>query len=104
MLHPAQATADDGGKHVNSQMVGKCRLGIYPVFYDDVGEIGAIGLTRAWVGTARAGTAMTPAQVVNAHNEESIRVDGLARTDTGIPPAWFCIVLVMKSSCVVMTG
>ena len=47
---------------------------------------------------------MAPTQVVHAHNEEGIGIDGLAWTNTGIPPARLCIALLMQTSRMVMTG
>ena len=84
-------------------MVGKCGLGIHPIFDDNVGKVGSIRFTRARVDAAGASTAMTTAQVVNAYDEESICVDGLARADTGVPPAWFCVILLMQSCRMVTT-
>ena len=103
-LHAAQAAADHGGKNIDTQMVRKGGLGIHPVFYDNVGKVWPIGLARARVDTAWTSTAMAPTQVVHAHDKKGIRVDGLAGANTGIPPARFCVVLLMQSSRMVMTG
>ena len=103
-LHAAEAAADHGGKNIDTQMVSKGGLGVHPVFYDNVGKVWPIGLARVRVDTAWTSTAMAPTQVVHAHDKKSICVDGLVGSNTGIPPTRFCVVLLMQSCRVVMTG
>ena len=45
---------------------------------------------------------MTAPQVIQAHHKKTIGINGLARTDTGVPPTWTFVVFVVKARCVVM--
>ncbi len=86
-LHATQASAHHRRKRFNAQAVGQQSLGLDPILDRDHGEVAAVGLARRGVHTGRAGGAEAGAQVVHAHDKESIRVHGLAGAHHVVPPA-----------------
>ena len=103
-LHAPETSANDGCELLNLKMIGKQGLAFHPVIDRDGGEQGAELLTGVFIDCARTGGSGTAAEIVAADNVKPIGVDGLARTDTDVPPAGFGIVHAVKAGGVVITG
>ena len=87
-LHAAQAAAQHGGEPLDAQAVQQTRLRIHPVLHRHHGKIRTIGLARGRVGVHGAGRAEAGAQIVDADDKELVGIDGLARADHVVPPAF----------------
>lgn len=103
-LHTTQATTHYRGPLLNTEMVGKPCLALDPVFDCHDREIGSIGFAGFGMWSGRAGGAITATKVVETNDKETIGVDGFARANAGIPPAWFAIIHAVIAGRMVVPG
>ena len=86
-LHAAHRPADDAVPAPDAELVGDRRLAADHVADRHHGEAGAVGASVVGMERRRAGRALAAAEDVDAHDEEPVGVDRLARPDRAVPPA-----------------
>jgi hypothetical protein len=101
-LHCAEAAADDCGPTVDAQYVRKLRLRSDPIAHGDHRKIGTINAARFGIDRPGTGAAVAATDIVEAHDEKSIRVDRLAGSNAGIPPTGSLVGRTVETGSVMM--
>ena len=86
-LHSAHRAAGDAKQHVDAEVVDEHRLGPNHVGDGDQRQVESIGGAGRRIGRGRPGGSHAAADDIGADDEETERVDRLARTDHRLPPA-----------------
>ena len=86
-LHAAEASAHHGGPLRDAELVGESRLRVDPVLDGDQRKLRAPRLAGRRIDRERPGRAEAAAEIVDAHDEEAVGVERLARPDHVVPPA-----------------
>jgi hypothetical protein len=103
-LHSAETAADDRGPFLDAECIGQHRLGGHPVANRDGRKVGAVHTARFRIDRTRSGAAVAAAEIVEAHDEEQVRVDGFARADRRVPPTRTIILGAVIAGRVMMSG
>ena len=96
-LHPPQTATNDRGPVSDTQRLGKPRLCLYPVLNRHLRKETSPRLARALADTRGACGAIAAANIIRRDHKQAVCIDGLARTDHCVPPAWLCISLAVIS-------
>ena len=100
-LHPAEAATHDRRPLPDAQPIGEPRLRVDPVLDRDERKIGPPRLPGLRVRRQRSGRPEAAPQIVDADDEESVRVERLAGTHHVVPPADVLGLVLVESRDVV---
>ena len=86
-LHPPHGPPDHTQKLIDAQKIDQMPLGLHHIADSDHREIETVGLPRLRMNGRRTRAALAAADDIGTDDEVQIRIEGLTRTDHGIPPA-----------------
>ena len=103
-LHTAERPTNNGGPLLNAEPIRQPGLGLDPVPDGNHGKIRPIGAPGVGIDGCGAGAAVATANVVQAHHEEVIGINGFPGADAGIPPAGLTVVRRVVAGRVVVAA
>ena len=96
-LHASETATNHRSPLLNAEAIGQHDLTLHPVPDSDDRKVWPVNLPGFRIQGRRPTAPGAPAEIIQRDDEKNIRIDGLARTDTMIPPTRFCIALAVET-------